>query len=83
MKQRRRYSGGQRVIPDAPTVHGNVFERWVPSNGNLVIPITVPHLIVSLFGPRGSFLLVLLREERQAGDVQNRNELSKNGVQST
>ena len=52
---------------------------WL-SNGSLGIPITVPHLIVSPLVPRSSLKPILLREERQAGDVQKRNKLTNKKV---
>jgi hypothetical protein len=77
MKQRCPSGRGRRVVPDVLTIHGNdrgqkVGSAW-SSNDSLGIPITVSHLIVSPFIPRSSLLPILFREERQAGDIQKRN----------
>jgi len=52
-------------------------DRWVSTNSNSCISITVPHLIGGLLVPRGSLLAKLLREERKTSEVQERDNLCK------
>jgi len=66
------------IIPDARAFYrNNRPDSWVPPNGKLCIPITVPHLISGLLIPRGSLLAKLLGEEPKTGEVQKRDGLSK------
>lgn len=49
-----------------------------PTDDNSRASVTIPHLIINLLvPPRGGFLAELRRQEREAGEVENGDELSE------